>query len=74
MIGYGNPLQDSCLGNPTDRGAWQATVCGVTKASDMTAHTQAKANVPASCLPWKGRLGQCHFLLLVSFVATKLSL
>ena len=22
----GNPLQHSCLGNPTDRGAWQATV------------------------------------------------
>ena len=24
--GNGNPLQHSCLGNPTDRGAWQATV------------------------------------------------
>ena len=24
--GNGNPLQYSCLGNPTDRGAWQATV------------------------------------------------
>ena len=22
----GNPLQHSCLGNPMDRGAWQATV------------------------------------------------
>ena len=21
----GNPLQDSCLGNPMERGAWQAT-------------------------------------------------
>ena len=21
--GHGNPLQYSCLGNPTDRGAWQ---------------------------------------------------
>ena len=29
--GNGNPLQRSCLGNPTDRGAWQATVHGVTK-------------------------------------------
>ena len=27
----GNPLQSSCLGNPTDRGAWWATVTGVTK-------------------------------------------
>ena len=23
--GNGNALQDSCLGNPTDRGAWWAT-------------------------------------------------
>ena len=28
----GNPLQHSCLGNPMDRGAWRATVCGVTKS------------------------------------------
>ena len=26
--GNGKPLQDSCLGNPTDRGAWRATVLG----------------------------------------------
>ena len=24
--GHGNPLQYSCLENPMDRGAWQATV------------------------------------------------
>ena len=34
--GNGNPLQYSCLGNPMDRGAWQATVHGVTKELDMT--------------------------------------
>ena len=34
--GNGNSLQYSCLGNPMDRGAWQATACGVTKESDMT--------------------------------------
>ena len=28
----GNPLQDSCLENPKDGGAWQATVHGVTKS------------------------------------------
>ena len=28
--GNGNVLQYSCLGNPMDRGAWQATVHGVT--------------------------------------------
>ena len=32
----GNPLQYSCLANPMDRGAWQATVHGVTKELDMT--------------------------------------
>ena len=29
--GYGNPLQYSCLENPMDRGAQQATVHGVTR-------------------------------------------
>ena len=24
--GHGNPLQNSCLENPMDKGAWQATV------------------------------------------------
>ena len=32
--GSGNPLQYSCLGNPMDRGAWQATVHGMTRESD----------------------------------------
>ena len=30
--GRGNTLQYSCLGNPMDRGAWQATVHGVAKS------------------------------------------
>ena len=34
--GNGNPFQYSHLGNPIDRGAWQATVHDVTKESDMT--------------------------------------
>ena len=29
--GHGNPFQYSCLENPMDRGAWQATVHGVAK-------------------------------------------
>ena len=29
--GHGNPLSYSCLENPMDRGAWRATVHGVTK-------------------------------------------
>ena len=30
--GHGNPLQYSCLENLMDRGAWQATLCRVTKS------------------------------------------
>ena len=34
--GNGNPLQYSCLGNPTDRGAWWAAVDGAVKELDVT--------------------------------------
>ena len=34
----GNPLQYSCLENPTDRGAWRATLWGP-KESDMAEAT-----------------------------------
>ena len=41
--GNGNPLQHSCLESSRDRGAWWATVRGVTKSrtqlSDKYAHT-----------------------------------
>ena len=33
---HGNPLQYSCLGNPTDRGPSRVTSRGVAKASDTT--------------------------------------
>ena len=32
--GNGNPLQYSCQENPMDRGAWRATVHGVTQELD----------------------------------------
>ena len=32
IVGNGNPLQYSCLGNRMNRGAWQATVHGVAKS------------------------------------------
>ena len=42
--GHGTSLQYSCLENPTDRGAWQATVHGVAKSqtrlSDKATVTQ----------------------------------
>ena len=34
--GNGNPLQYSCLENPKNREAWQTTVHGVAKKSDIT--------------------------------------
>ena len=34
--GNGNPLQYSCLENPMDRGAWQATVHGVANSQEET--------------------------------------
>ena len=36
--GHGNPLQYSCLENPTDRGAWQAMVHRIAE-SDTTEAT-----------------------------------
>ena len=50
-MGNGNPLQYSCLGNPMDRGAWWATVNGVSKnrtkkekESDTTEHAHTTKN------------------------------
>ena len=36
--GNGNPLQDPCLENPMDRGAWWATVHGVTESRAQVSH------------------------------------
>ena len=30
--GHGNPLQESCLESPMDRGAWQDMVCWVAQS------------------------------------------
>ena len=51
--GNGNPLQYSCLENPTDGGAWQVAVHGVAKSrtrlSDFTSlHFLAQQEVPRS--------------------------
>ena len=47
----GNPLQYSCLENPMDRGAWWATVHGVTKSQHdlVTQQQQQKRPHRASC-------------------------
>ena len=59
--GPGNSLQYSCLENPMDRGAWRATVHGVTKSLTQlkqlsTAHTPHihKVTFVSDEVPWRG--------------------
>ena len=42
----GNPLQDSCLENPMDRGAWWATICGVSKSWTWLSDYYTDTRVP----------------------------
>ena len=47
-VGIGNPLQYSCLENPTDRGAWWATVHGVAESqTGLSTHTHTQ-EIPQS--------------------------
>ena len=75
--GNGNLLQYSCLGNPTDRGAWQAgTVHGVEKSrtglTDQPTHTHTHTHTHT--LSGKNYLGEeflgigplVHFLAFCS--------
>ena len=56
--GNGNPLQYSCLGNPTDRGDWWATVHEVTAAA---AAAKSLQSCPTLCDPIDGSLpGSTH--------------
>ena len=50
--GYGNALQYSCLENPMDRGAWQATIHGVAKSQTQGHDRETKH----STQPHKGFL------------------
>ena len=64
--GNGNPLQNSCLGNPMDRGAWPATVHGVAKSQtslSTRAHTPACSNCIVVKTEW------CHASHLANHVS-----
>ena len=64
-VGNGNPLQSSCLGNSTDRGALWATVHGVSKESDTVDHA---CTLPVSCklsVPLTS-IASCIFFILRS--------
>ena len=74
--GNGNPLQYFCLGNPTDRGAWQVTVLGAAEGSDMTDHPAPSSTHHSIWLPkrdvlWKNsdeHFGQCNIWHRVYFL------
>ena len=46
--GNGNPLQYSCLENPLDRGAWEATVHGITESERLSYFTCTFSDFTAS--------------------------
>ena len=48
--GNSNPLQYFCLENPTDRRAWQATVCGVAKSWTRLSNFTLIKNIKKSFL------------------------
>ena len=54
--GNGNPLQYSCLENSMDRGAWRATVHGVTFTLGALVAQMLK-NLPAMQKTWVRSLG-----------------
>ena len=62
--GNGNPLQYSCLENPMDRGAWQATVNGITKESDTTelTHTHTHRHTYTQRLDGKSEWSDAFYL------------
>ena len=68
--GNGNPLQYSCLGNPMDREAWQATVHGVAKSQ-----TRLSNKTTTICQMAGNRIFNVYFsLILFSFLDVSSSL
>ena len=50
--GHGNAFQYCCMENPMDRGAWQATVHGVTKSWTQLKHLGAAAGAIGNSLDY----------------------
>ena len=59
--GNGNPLQYSCLENPMDRGAWRATVHGVSKSQTQLTvqldYKESSDRLLSFCVPKSLRIG-----------------
>ena len=66
-VGNCNPLQYSCLENSLDRGAWQATVHGVSKSqtqlNDLSARTHTHARTHAHTHKTRSRYSVSSFFL-----------
>ena len=61
--GYGSPLQYSCLGNPIDRRAWQATAHGVQKSwTRLSTRTHKVGWSPSPCRSVFGPIS-CYSLI-----------
>ena len=67
--GNGNPFQYSCLGNPMDRGPWQATVHGVTESQtwlSMLCHPDPRLGILFSPQSFHFQGQSCSGLCFVS--------
>ena len=60
--GHGNPCQYSCLENPTDRGAWGATVYGVTKSQTPLKRLSTQEHV-VDLFQYYNIVNQCFYRL-----------
>ena len=53
--GNGNPLQDSCLENPRDRGAWWAAVYGVTQSQTRLKRLSSSSSRVTNTHKWNAK-------------------
>ena len=49
--GNGNPLQDSRMGSPTDRGAWPAVTMGLQSWTQLSDWTTTRTYIMLGCFP-----------------------
>ena len=73
--GHDNPLQYSCLQNPMDRGAWWATVLGITKSQTwlkrLSTHVcmQVSVHTPWISKSWEEKKN-VQYLICISILFT----
>ena len=64
--GNGNPLQNSCLENPRDKGAWWAAIYGVTQSQTQLKRLSSSSSNMALCIenPKKPTKKFCEYKIL----------